>query len=107
MNLYLILTLIGGAIGGFHNVMRTRERNAANGIANHHWADAINFFAGIACAMAATDALIPPDKTMWVLFAAMAAGAVGGYCIDVVSMIAPKLLPSILETVLAKFIKKD
>lgn len=95
-----IFAAIGGVLGGLHNIVRTRKRCKNKNLT----ADFINLAAGVFAAFIAVDVLIPPDKILWSPFVGMSAGAVGGYFIDALIVVAPswigRVLPSLLDNLM-------
>ncbi len=103
----IILAAIGGVIGGVQTVVKNRKRNNENGIKNSTIMDVTNIIAGVFFAILIGDAFLTTERLLWAPFVGMGAGAVGGYFVDTLVMIAPgwftNIIPKILDGALEKF----
>ena len=103
----IILAAIGGVIGGVQTVVKNRKRNNENGIKNSTIMDVTNIIAGVFFAILIGDAFLTTERLLWAPFVGMGAGAVGGYFVDTLVMIAPgwftNLMPKLLDGMLSHF----
>ena len=91
----IIYALLGGAIGSLRSVAHAKNKATP-------WQSLFNLLSALALAAAAAERFVKPDTPLAGLFIGVTAGATGGYVLDALSALTPKVVRSLVSMLLDK-----
>ena len=91
----IIYALLGGAIGSLRSVAHAKNKATP-------WQSLFNLLSALALAAAAAERFVKPDTPLAGLFIGITAGATGGYALDALSALTPKVVRSLVSMLLDK-----
>ena len=91
----IIYALLGGAIGSLRSVAHAKGKATP-------WESLFNLLSALALAAAAAERFVKPDTPLAGLFIGVTAGATGGYVLDALSALTPKVVRSLVSMLLEK-----
>ena len=91
----IIYALLGGAIGSLRSVAHAKNKATP-------WQSLFNLLSALALAAAAAERFVKPDTPLAGLFIGITAGATGGYVLDALSALTPKVVRSLVSMLLDK-----
>ena len=91
----IIYALLGGAIGSLRSVAHAKNKATP-------WQSLFNLLSALALSAAAAERFVKPDTPLAGLFIGITAGATGGYALDALSALTPKVVRSLVSMLLDK-----